>query len=302
MSRATEDAPVLPWRKVFPRDRQADVQRKLLGLEGQAILENLLDAAWLNGGTLPNDEAVLALVSQAGPRWPAIGPKVIKEFFVERDGAYVNVDLLAELQEGGRRVEFNRARGRAGAAARWNAQSNASSIPQSNAGNDACEMAPYSRQPSAVQPLGDSQQKTETDASPSAPGEAIPVVAVFVPKNNGHNGNGARKKAPKVEIIAPGSWPGDWVMQAVQVWERHGDIEPGEMGKALKGLKGKHPLPVVLQAMAAFLAAGNAKFRPRNFAGQAGDWISGRNGQGQNRGQDAYQTALAVATGSGGER
>lgn len=284
----------LPWRKVFPRDRQTDMRRRMLGLEAQAALDNLLDAAWLNGGTLPVDGEILSQVSQAGPRWPEIASKVLPYF--ERNGdTYVNTELLAEMAEGTRRVEFNRARARAGAAGRWgkDAQRNASSIPPSNAENHACDMPPYSRtavQPSAV-------QATETENGLTDPETASPLGGPKPPKPSRRakstNGNNGALRVTATEVLGPLDYPSNWVDRFHVLYEPYGVLTHKQLGGMLKPLVGRVPFEDALRGWAAWLAAGNAKFKPPSFVQTVGEWINGNGPAG--RQSAAAQTAGTVA-------
>ena len=176
---------VLAWRRVYPRERQSDVSRKLLGLEGQAVLDNLMDAAWMNGGTLPTDDSVLAMLSLAGERWPEIGPKVLAAYFKRRGKVYVNVALLDEMADAERRVDVNVERAKKGAAKRWGnarstSSSNASSIPQGNAARDACEMPP-----SAVSRQIPDNREQPTDSRERITDNGLPLEETSPPPSSG---------------------------------------------------------------------------------------------------------------------
>ena len=258
------DSPTLPWRKRYPRDLQTDMRRRLLGLEGQAALDNLLDAAWLADGTLPADSAILAQVSQAGDRWPSLASKVLA-YFERRGDVYVNAELTTEMAEGERRVEINRERAKAGAAARWgvDAPGNAPSIPASNAGNDACVMPPSAVQPSAVQ----EQRRKRTSARSARGATSVPDSK----RSTDGNGDGALKTTADLY-----PWPTDWTRRLIDVWRPHGDVAGGRLGKALGEIKGRRPFEDVERGLRAYLAAGKAQYGPEAFARSVGDCIDGR--------------------------
>jgi hypothetical protein len=173
-----------------------------------------------------------------------------------------------------------------------------SPVTSSTGTGDICDVSPVTFAPAHKEELvTENSTGLVTDAR-SARAAVVSGLALVVMNDNG---NGARKKASKVEIIAPGDWPGDWADRCVEAWTPHGDITHGELGRWLVGLK-RYPFPAVLRALVAWLDAGNSRFRPKGFAAEAGDWINGRNGRGQNRGQDAHDIGLAVAEAMGGER
>ena len=67
-----------------------------MSLEQRGALEELLDAAWLDGGRLPANDSTLAVLSGAGPRWPTIGPAVLTAFFVREGDFFVSPELTEQ--------------------------------------------------------------------------------------------------------------------------------------------------------------------------------------------------------------
>jgi uncharacterized protein YdaU (DUF1376 family) len=67
-------------------------------LEEQGAYRNLLDEAFLNGGTLAKDERVLAKACGDALRWRAVRGKVLKKFYAAPEG-WRNTTLDAVLRE-----------------------------------------------------------------------------------------------------------------------------------------------------------------------------------------------------------
>ena len=55
-------------------------------LEQQGAYRNLLDAAWLRGGALPDDERVLAKLCGDASRWKGIRGVIMARFIKREDG------------------------------------------------------------------------------------------------------------------------------------------------------------------------------------------------------------------------
>ena len=69
-------------------------------LEQQGAYRNLLDEAALRGGTLPNDERILAKASGDALRWADIRPVVIEWFKLRADGWHNDTldEVLAPIE------------------------------------------------------------------------------------------------------------------------------------------------------------------------------------------------------------
>lgn len=77
-------------------------------LEEQGAYRNLLDAAALRGGPLPNDERALAKASGDALKWKKVRPKVLAHFTLTPDG-WRNDTLDQVLKESQRRAESQKA-------------------------------------------------------------------------------------------------------------------------------------------------------------------------------------------------
>jgi len=83
-----------------------------MSLEEQGAYRNILDALWLRGGSLPDDEEVLAKASGDPERWPKVRHKILR-YLVKVNGEYRNDTLDEVMRESVRRAEAQRAyRGR----------------------------------------------------------------------------------------------------------------------------------------------------------------------------------------------
>jgi len=76
-------------------------------LEQQGAYRNLLDEAWLRGGTLPDDERVLAKACGDAMRWSKIRAAVMGRFTLTPDG-WQHETLTAVLEESRRRADKQR--------------------------------------------------------------------------------------------------------------------------------------------------------------------------------------------------
>jgi uncharacterized protein YdaU (DUF1376 family) len=67
-------------------------------LEQQGAYRNLLDEAWLRGGTLPSDERILAKACGDASRWKAVRAVVLARFYKREDGLHNETldDVLAQ--------------------------------------------------------------------------------------------------------------------------------------------------------------------------------------------------------------
>src|SRR5919108_4013282 len=70
-----------------------------MALEAQGAYRNLLDEAHLRGGTLPNDDQILARACGDSRRWPEVRAAVMAKFELKPDGYYHNATLDAVLAE-----------------------------------------------------------------------------------------------------------------------------------------------------------------------------------------------------------
>jgi len=73
-------------------------------LEEQAAYLNLLFAACLRGGALPDNDRLLAKASGDATRWPKLRKVVLKRF-VLKDGNWTNKTLTAVMTESARRAD-----------------------------------------------------------------------------------------------------------------------------------------------------------------------------------------------------
>lgn len=240
------DRTVLPWRKVYPRDRKTDPRRWTLTLEQRGALEELLDAAWLNDGALPADDDVLATLSTAGARWPEIGPPIMTTFFRREGASYVSAELAAEVAEARAYVSEQKRKSALAADARKRraeaAPADASAGPPPSA---------VSRQPS------DTRDQTTENGFPASDGAGDPMSLQI---------------AAKRTAIAKQS---TWTKEACDEWKaRYGGTAPGgRIGKAIKPLVAAHGWGQVSPAWQKYLENTEAKYAsPQRFADTYGSW------------------------------
>jgi uncharacterized protein YdaU (DUF1376 family) len=75
---------MLPW---YPRDWRASSSRALMSSLARGVYRELLDAAWLEGGSLPADEPSLVALSGCTPaEWRKVGSIVLTRFEICEDG------------------------------------------------------------------------------------------------------------------------------------------------------------------------------------------------------------------------
>jgi uncharacterized protein YdaU (DUF1376 family) len=87
-------------------------------VEEQGAYRNLLDAATLRGGPLPDDENVLAKACGDPRIWKRVRPKVITHFKLGPDG-WRNETLDEVIKKTATLHEIRSEAGQAGAAKRW---------------------------------------------------------------------------------------------------------------------------------------------------------------------------------------
>ena len=89
-------------------DRWLGSSAKLtMNLEEQGAYRNLLDAAQLRGGVLPDDERVLAKACGDPLRWKAVRPAVMPHF-VKREDGWHNETLDEVIAQSVKRAEKQR--------------------------------------------------------------------------------------------------------------------------------------------------------------------------------------------------
>src|SRR5262245_36838773 len=79
-----------------------------MSLAEQGAYRNLLDEATLRGGSLPNNDRILAKASGDAESWPAIRGAVLARFTLQPDGWH-NATLDAVLHQSQRRIANQRA-------------------------------------------------------------------------------------------------------------------------------------------------------------------------------------------------
>jgi len=77
-------------------------------IEEQGAYRNLLDEAWLRGGTLPKDMHILSKACGDPRRWPAVKRAVLRHFRTVK-GTLVNDTLVEIHRQSQRRSENQRA-------------------------------------------------------------------------------------------------------------------------------------------------------------------------------------------------
>lgn len=80
----------------------------VMDLEQQGAYRNLLDEAYLRGGTLPDDSKVLAKASGDPARWPVLAPVVLQWFQRDGDGRWRNKTLSEVRHQAERRATNQR--------------------------------------------------------------------------------------------------------------------------------------------------------------------------------------------------
>jgi uncharacterized protein YdaU (DUF1376 family) len=89
-----------------------------MSLEEQGAYRNLLDEAFMRGGAIPNDEAVLSRACGDSRAWRRVRAKVIARFVLRADGWHN--ETLDEVRAKAVEIAAERAAaGRQGAATRW---------------------------------------------------------------------------------------------------------------------------------------------------------------------------------------
>lgn len=97
-------------------------------LEVQGAYRNLLDELWLRGGSLPNDERILAKICGDATRWQEVRAHVLAHFYLDAQGRWRNAthdEVQAESQKRARKQQNYRDRLKSGWAAQIAAQGNA---------------------------------------------------------------------------------------------------------------------------------------------------------------------------------
>ena len=114
---------VEPW---YPRDWLSSEARAVLTPAGRSAYRDLLDAAWLAGGRLRDDDRVMQGLSGLSPgEWAAVREDVLRYFPVSEPGWRANPRQVAEYAKADGYRESCRAGGRAAAAKRWGGDSQA---------------------------------------------------------------------------------------------------------------------------------------------------------------------------------
>ena len=107
---ARDSLGMMPW---YPRDWRASSARAQLSTVGRLAYRELLDAGWLQGGSLPPDDRSLAGLAGISPKeWARVREEVLAYFDVGEDGRLRN---RRQAWEHERAVSLRDAR-RAGAA------------------------------------------------------------------------------------------------------------------------------------------------------------------------------------------
>lgn len=114
---------VEPW---YPRDWLSSEARAVLTPAGRSAYRDLLDASWLAGGRLRDDDRVLQGLSGLDRgEWEAVREDVLRYFPVVEPGCRANPRQVAEYAKADAYREACRAGGKATAAKRWGGDSQA---------------------------------------------------------------------------------------------------------------------------------------------------------------------------------
>jgi len=106
---------VEPW---YPRDWLSSMARASMSPAGRSAYRDLLDAAWLSGGRLPdNDRALCGLSGLSPEEWAAVRDDVLRYFPVVEPGWRANPRQVEEYRKAEAYRETRRAGGEARAAA-----------------------------------------------------------------------------------------------------------------------------------------------------------------------------------------
>lgn len=125
------------WMPLYIGDYLADTMH--LQPEQHGVYMLLLMASWMRGGTLPDDDAQLALLSRCELKvWRRLRP-VISGFFQIDSGTWRHKRVMAELGRATEQAAKAEEKARKAASVRWkqDAPSNAPSNPRSNAPSNA---------------------------------------------------------------------------------------------------------------------------------------------------------------------
>lgn len=114
----------------FVSDYLGDTQHLNTQQHGAYCL--LLFACWNRGGSLPDDNEVLRLVTRLSPReWKALRP-VLAEFFCVAEGKWVQKRLLKEMHKAIATTHRRREAGATGAERRWRPDGKANGPAKAN--------------------------------------------------------------------------------------------------------------------------------------------------------------------------
>ena len=115
------------WMPLYIADYLADTSRLTTEQHGAYLL--LLIDYWRNG-SLPDDDAILAQITRLSPHAWSIARSTLQAYFKHEGGMWIHTRVEAELSNAKESREKAKTRASTAAKARWNAPSNAASIPQ----------------------------------------------------------------------------------------------------------------------------------------------------------------------------
>lgn len=162
-----------PASQFYWADFMRDPVVKAMSLEQRGAYITLLCYAWFmdDPGMIPDDDEILARLSDAGERWPAIKSGVLRAF-ARGDGCFVQKRMARDAAAMKTGSEILSAKGAAGANARWRRQlatdeSATTNMPLAFSG-DARSMPgdASSSSSSASEPVEPRQEGREGDPSP----------------------------------------------------------------------------------------------------------------------------------------
>lgn len=158
---------VEPW---YPRDWLSSEARAVLTPSGRSAYRDLLDAAWLAGGRLRDDDRVLQGLSGLDRgEWEAVREDVLRYFPVVEPGWRANPRQVAEYAKAHSYREGCRAGGKATAAKRWGSDSQATA-----------EQARANRTPSPTpSPTEEEDQKEKNPESSGGPDLVSEVQSIW---------------------------------------------------------------------------------------------------------------------------
>lgn len=213
---------VEPW---YPRDWLSSEARAVLTPAGRSAYRDLLDAAWLAGGRLRDDDRVMQGLSGLSPgEWTAVREDVLRYFPVSEPGWRANPRQVAEYAKADGYRESCRAGGRAAAAKRWGGDSQA-----------IAEQPPPYRTPTPTPSPTPTRREEETPSespSPAAPKRKTDPLILDL-KNR--LGSGSKVCGDQIRALRGAGWDDARIAQAISDFAEPG-MAPWEWTKKARGV------------------------------------------------------------------